>query len=205
MLRPASESGEQENQEDDGRGGGQRPARERGVSQRGTRQKKRDGGEKKRPLHTGRISGYTAAMARSAGGVLVGVLAVVGLLLAATALIVALAVGLPALGLNAYARNPLDFTLRGLSTAAAFYVIGAALLVASTRWIRNRVGPQDARKVLPVGGLIAGVFVVLSIWMDALGYWTNIPILLFFIGGILAPIALGFWLPSGSHAARVRS
>ncbi|TMC66980.1 MAG: hypothetical protein E6J16_00390 [Chloroflexota bacterium] len=144
-------------------------------------------------------------MARSAGGVLVGALAVVGLLLAATALIVALDVGLPALGLNAYGRNPLDFTLRGLSTAAACYVIGAALLVASTRWIRNRVGPQDARKVLPVGGVFAGVFVMLSIWMAALGYWTNIPILLFFIGGILAPIALGLWLPSGSHVDRVRS
>jgi hypothetical protein len=144
-------------------------------------------------------------MARSAGGVLVGVLAVVGLLLAAAGLIVALAVGLPALGLNAYGRNPLDFTLRGLSTAATLYVIGAALLTASTRWMRNRLGPQEARRLLPVGGVFAGVFVVLSIWMAALGYWINIPILLFFIGGILAPIALGVWLPSGSHAARVRS
>jgi hypothetical protein len=144
-------------------------------------------------------------MARSAGGVLVGLLAIVGLLLAAIGLIVALAVGLPALGANAYGRNPLDSTLRGLSTAAAFYVIGAALLAASTRWIRSRLGPQDARRLLPVGGVFGGVFVVLSIWMAAFGYWINIPILLLFIAGILAPVALGVWLPTGNHAARVRS
>jgi hypothetical protein len=144
-------------------------------------------------------------MARSAVGVLVGVLAVGALLLAAAGLLVGLAVGLPALGLNPNGRNPLDFTVRGLSTAATLYVIGAALLAAATRWMRNRQGPQVARRLLPVGGVFAGVFVVLSIWMAALGYWTNIPILLFIIGGILAPVALGVWLPSGSHVARVRS
>jgi hypothetical protein len=144
-------------------------------------------------------------MARSAGGVLVGLLAIAGLLLAATGLIVALAVGLPALGLNDYGRNPFDFTIRGLSIAAALYVIGAALLAASARWIRNRLGPHGARRVLPVGGVFAGAFVVLSLWMATLGYWINIPILLFFIGGILAPVALGVWLPTGSRAARVPS
>jgi hypothetical protein len=144
-------------------------------------------------------------MARSGVGVLVGVLAVAGLLLAAAGLLVGLAVGLPALGLNAYGRNPLDFTVRGLGTAATLYVIGAALLAAATRWIRNRQGSQDARRLLPVGGVFLGVFVVLSIWMAALGYWINIPLLLFFIGGILAPMALAVWRPSGSHVARVRS
>jgi len=144
-------------------------------------------------------------MARSAVGALVGVVAVVGLLLAAAGLLVGLAVGLPALGLNAYGRNPLDFTVRGLSTAATLYVIGSALLAAATRWMRNRQGSEGTRRLLPVGGVFVGVFLVLSLWMGARGYWSNIPILLFFIGGILAPIALGVWLPSGRHVARVRS
>ena len=144
-------------------------------------------------------------MARAAVGALVGVLAIVGLLLAAAGLLVGLAVGLPALGLNAYGRNPLDFTVRGLSTAATLYVIGAALLAAATRWMRNRQGSQDARRLLPAGGVFLGVFVVLSLFMGARGYWIDIPVLLFFIVGVLAPIALGVWLPSGRHVARVRS
>ena len=135
----------------------------------------------------------------------VGVLAVVGLLLAAAGLLVALAVGLPALGLNPYGRNPLDHTLRGLGSAATLYAMGAALLATSTRWMRNRLGPLDARALLPLGGVFAGVFVVLSIWMARLGYWINIPVLLFFLAGILAPIALGLWRPTGSRIARVRS
>ncbi len=144
-------------------------------------------------------------MARAAVGALVSVLAVVGLLLVAAGLLVGLAVGLPALGLNAYGRNPVDFTVRGLSTAATLYVIGAALLAVATRWMRNWQGSQDPRKLLPAGGVFLGVFVVLSLFMGVRGYWIDIPVLLFFIVGILVPIALGVWLPSGRHVARVRS
>jgi len=135
----------------------------------------------------------------------VGVLAVVGLLLAAAGLFVALAVGLPALGLNPYGRNPLDETLRGLGTALTLYAIGAALLASATRWMRNQRGPLGARRLLALGGAFASVFAVLSIWMAVLGYWLNIPLLLFFLTGILAPAALGVWPPSGRQIARVRS
>ena len=119
--------------------------------------------------------------------VAVALLAVLGLLLAAAGLIAALAWGLPALGLNRNGRNPLDDTLRGLSFAVTLYAVGAALLASTIRWIRIRYGP------LNLGALAFAVAMipVLCVWMAVVGYWTNIPLLLFLIVGVYAPIALG--------------
>src|SRR5260370_573926 len=77
------------------------------------------------------------------GRVVVVVLAVVGLLLAAAGLIVALAWGLPALGVNRLGRNPLDETVRALAFAATLYATGAAMLASATRWLRIRYGPLN--------------------------------------------------------------
>jgi multisubunit Na+/H+ antiporter MnhF subunit len=117
----------------------------------------------------------------------------VGLLLATAGLFVALAVGLPALGLNPYGRNPLDETLRALAFAARLYAIGAALLAIAIRWIRDNGGSERVRGFSAVGGLIVVLILVMSVWQAVLGYWTNIPILLVFMIGIFAPIALGGW------------
>lgn len=75
----------------------------------------------------------------------VGVLGVLGLLLVAAGVLVAFAVGLPALGPNPYGRDPFDHTLRGLGTAATLYAVGAALLAIAFRWMRDHAGPLDAR------------------------------------------------------------
>jgi hypothetical protein len=135
----------------------------------------------------------------------VAIVAVVGVLLAGAGLFAALAWGLPALGLNRYGRNPVDETMRGLAGAATLYAVGAALAASATRWIRNHAKPETLRAFAPVGGVFVVLFVVLSIWMAVLGYWTNIPLLLFFMVGIVAPIALG-GLPWGNQLGRrVRS
>jgi hypothetical protein len=137
--------------------------------------------------------------------VVVGVLGVVGLLLAAAGLIMTLAWGLPALGLNPYGRNPLGETVGGLTFAVTLYAVGAGLLVIAIRWIRDHAGPQPARALMPVGGIFVVVFVVMSIFLALRGYWASIPMLLFFMIGILAPMALGA-LPRGTPLdQRVRS
>ena len=137
--------------------------------------------------------------------VAVALLAVVGLLLATAGLFVALAVGLPALGLNPYGRNPLDETLRALASAATLYAIGAALLAIAIRWIRDNGGSERVRGLSAVGGLIVVLILAMSVWQAVLGYWTNIPVLLFFMIGIFAPIALGGWHWGRQLDARARS
>lgn len=52
LLRLPAEPEEQENEEDDRRGGWKWPARERGVTKRGARQEKPDRGEYDAPVHT---------------------------------------------------------------------------------------------------------------------------------------------------------
>jgi len=138
------------------------------------------------------VSGYAAGMARLA----VVVFATVGILLVAAGLFVALAVGLPALGLNPYGRNPLDETLRGLSTAAKLYVVGAALLASALRWIRNHDGGAPALSSFwPVGPVV----VIVYVWMAASRNWLYVPIAPLFAIGLLTPIAVGLW-PRGSQA-----
>jgi len=183
LLRPAPKPGEQENQEDDRRGGGKRSAGERGVTQRRTRQEKRDRGEQKGPLHTRRISGYTAGMARVA----VALLAILGVVLASAGMFVALAVGLPALGLNPYGRNLLDQTLSGLFTATTLYAVGAALLASAVRWMRTHSGPLNLGSFAFAGAIIP----VFALLMVLRGYWTTVPLLLLFVVGLFVPIALG--------------
>jgi hypothetical protein len=146
-------------------------------------------------------SSYTAGMARVA----VLLLGLVGILLTAAGLIAALAWGLPALGLNPNGRNPFGETVQGLTVAATLYAVGAASLAIAIRWIRDHGGPQPVGALVPVGGLFVVLFVVISVWMAARGYWTNIPVLLFFMIGILAPMALGV-LPRGTPLdRRIRS
>jgi hypothetical protein len=119
--------------------------------------------------------------------VAVALLAVLGLLLAVAGLIAALAWGLPALGLNRNGRNPVDETLRGLAFAVTLYAVGAVLLASTIQWFRIRYGPIDLGAFAFAGAMIP----VLCVWMAVLGYWTNIPVLLFLIAGICTPIALG--------------
>jgi hypothetical protein len=119
--------------------------------------------------------------------VAVALLAVLGLLLAGAGLILALAWGLPALGLNRDGRNPLDDTLRGLGFAFTLYTVGAAFVASSTRWFRVRYGPVNLGAFAFAGAMIP----VVGVGMALRGYWSNIPLLLFVIVGIYAPIALG--------------
>ena len=128
-------------------------------------------------------------------------LGVVGLLLAGAGLIAALAWGLPALGLNTNGRNPVDDTVRGLTLAATLYAVGAALLAIAIRWLRDHSANRPAWGFAATGGVFVALLVVMSIWMAVLGYWTNIPVLLFFMIGILAPIVLG-GRPWSSQLAR---
>lgn len=139
---------------------------------------------------------YTDPMARIG----VGVLGVAGLVLIAAGVFVAFAVGLPALGLNPYGRNPFDETLRGLGTAVTLYALGAALLAIAFRWIRDHQGPLDVR-----GFSLAGV-VALGIigWLAVLGNWTGVAMLLTLTIGMIVPIALGGgpWITGLGRRAR---
>jgi hypothetical protein len=137
--------------------------------------------------------------------VVVGVLGVVGLLVAAAGLIMALAWSLPALGLNPYGRNPLGETVQGLTFAVTLYAVGAALVAIAIRWIRDHAAPRPARAFRSVGSVFVVLFVAISILMALRGYWASIPMLFFFTLGILAPVALGA-LPRGTPLHhRVRS
>jgi len=100
----------------------------------------------------------------------VGLLAVVGLLLTGAGLIAALAWG-----------------LGGLTTAGMLYVVGAALLASAIRWMRTHIGPVNPAAFAFVGAIIP----VLGLWLALRGYWTSIPLLLLFVVGLYAPIALG--------------
>ena len=119
--------------------------------------------------------------------VAVTLLAILGILLASAGMFVALAVGLPALGLNPYGRNPPGQTLSGLFTAAALYVVGAALLVTAVRWMRTHSGPLNLGSFAFAGASIP----LLAVWMVLRGYWMTVPLLLLFVVGLFAPIALG--------------
>jgi len=137
------------------------------------------------------VSGYAAGMARLA----VVVFATVGILLVAAGLFVALAVGLPALGLNSYGRNPPDFTVRGFATAATLYVVGAALLASALRWKRNHDGGAPGLSSFwPVGLFV----LIVCVWMAASRNWLYVPIVPLFAIGLLTPIAVGLW-PRGSQ------
>lgn len=117
----------------------------------------------------------------------VTVLAIIGLLVASAGLLLAMAVGLPALGLNRYGRNPVDVTVSVLATATMLYGVGAALLVGTTWWMRTRKAP-NLKGFAYTGALIP----LLLVWAVLRGYWVTIPLVLFFVAGLLAPIAVGF-------------
>src|SRR2546428_6604278 len=105
-----------------------------------------------------RLSSYTAGMVRVA----VALLAILGILLVSAGIMVALAVGLPALGLNPYGRNPLDQTIAGLAIATTLYVVGAALLASAIRWMRTHIRPVNlgafafAGAIIPVARRVDG-------------------------------------------------
>jgi len=119
--------------------------------------------------------------------VAVALLAILGVVLASAGMFVALAVGLPALGLNRYGRNPLDQTLSGLFTATTLYAVGAALLASAVRWMRTHSGPLNLGSFAFAGAIIP----VFALLMVLRGYWTTVPLLLLFVVGLFVPIALG--------------
>jgi len=132
--------------------------------------------------------------------VAVGALAVVGLLLVGAGVLVAFAVGLPALGLNPYGRNPLDETLRGLGTAATLYAVGAALLAIAFRWLRDHRGPLNVWGFSFAGIMSLGLTGLMAILRN----WTGVAMLLILVIGIAVPIALGGgpWTSQLSRRAR---
>ena len=113
-------------------------------------------------------------------------LAVLGILLSAAGMIVAVAVGAPALGLNIYGRNPLAFTLAGLTFAAKLYVPGAAMLWLACNWMRKHRQLRNDQMAL-VGVMI----LVVCVPMALRGYWVGIGLLLVVVVGIGVPIVLG--------------
>lgn len=119
---------------------------------------------------------------------LVLMLALIGLTLAAVGVFIVLAMGIPALGLNPYGRNRMSFTVSGLTTGIMLYLVGAAVLVSATRWMR------DHRHGSPAPAL-AFLAVVLFGWsglMAVRGYWFGIAELGVFAVAILTPLAVGF-------------
>jgi hypothetical protein len=101
---------------------------------------------------------------------------------------VAYAVGIPALGLAAYGRPPFRDTLSGLGTALTLYLVGAALLAAAIRSIRDRRpgSPVTLFAVIGVSILIS------SLWAGLRSDWIGAAVVVVAGIAVLAPIALGF-------------
>jgi len=97
------------------------------------------------------------------------------------------AVGMPALGLNPYGRNPLTMTIIGLVAAATVYLVGAALLTSATRWMSDHGFPARRPMLALVGGMAIGWSAVMAVR----GFWISIAMLLVLVVAILAPMAVG--------------
>jgi hypothetical protein len=118
----------------------------------------------------------------------VAVIAVIGTVLVGVGVFVAYAVGLPALGLAAYGRPPVRETLSGLGTALTLYLVGAALLAAASRSVRDRRPGSPAV-------LFALIGVSTLIWSLLVGLrsdWIGAAVVVVAGIALLAPIALGF-------------
>ena len=128
--------------------------------------------------------------------------AAVGLLLAAAGLFVPLAVGIPALGLNMYGRNPIEFTVTGEGFAAGLYLVGATLTWFATDWTR-RSGRLGRRWVPGALGLTA-VWLITEVPTLLRRDWVWAAGLLFFFAGLILPIALGLrpWEAAPTPAER---
>jgi hypothetical protein len=118
---------------------------------------------------------------------LVVLLAIVGLTLAAVGFFVILAVGIPALGLNPYGRNPMSLTVSGLTAGVTLYLVGAAVLASATRWMRDHPHGSPA----PALAFLAVMLVGWTGLMAVRGYWFSIAELALYIAAIFFPIALG--------------
>jgi hypothetical protein len=119
-----------------------------------------------------------------------GVLASIGLLLMAVGVIAVLAVGLPAVGLNRYGSNPLQFTLGGLTFGCTLYCIGAACSLIGGRRIRERATGQARRSLVAVWALPLAVACGLIAFMATRANWTGILMLSFAAVAIGTPLLL---------------
>jgi len=124
----------------------------------------------------------------------VTLLCIVGLLLAGAGIIAGLAVGIPALGLNPYGRNPIEATVAGLAYAAMLYGLGAVILVGGTRWLSNHPGPVkiklDNSVLVPVGLISIG-------WLGFMatrGDWLGMAPVALTAVLVAAPMVIG-WQP----------
>jgi hypothetical protein len=118
----------------------------------------------------------------------VAVIAVIGTVLIGAGVFVAYAVGIPALRLAAYGRPPFGETLSGLGTALTLYLVGAALLAAAIRSIRDRRPGSPA-------GLLALIAISTLIWSLGAGLrsdWIGAAVVVVAGIAVLAPISLGF-------------
>lgn len=118
--------------------------------------------------------------------VAVALLAVLGLLLSAAGMIAALAVGIPALGLNSRGRNPVAFTLVGLAFAAMLYFPGAGFL-----WVASNLMRKGGWWRIEPFALVAIVLIVSTVPLALRGYWLGIAMLLVTLAGIALPVVLG--------------
>lgn len=116
-------------------------------------------------------------------------LAIAGLVLSALGLFVVIAFALPALGLNTYGHNPLEFTIVAELVGGAIYLTGATMswfawdLIGRHGMLRG----SAAIAVMPVAVLV----IVLAV--DVIhAYWINLVDTLAIVAGVMAPIVAGF-------------
>ena len=126
---------------------------------------------------------------------------VVSILTTSAGSLLAIAFALPALGLNVYGRNPVEFTLVGEAVAATLYLGGAVGTVKAWRLLA-----QDARR--PAGPLVFGVIAagaVASFW-PAINDWEGTLLVLICFAGAFAPLAVGLLsvrlMPAGPRGLR---
>jgi peptidoglycan/LPS O-acetylase OafA/YrhL len=124
-------------------------------------------------------------------------MATVGVLLSGAGLFVAIAIGMPALGLNPHGTNPAQFTVTSELTAAFLYFLGALLSWLAAGQMR-RLG--NVRRLLPAGVVIGVLGLVVEVPTVLQRDWAWAGGLLFFYAGLFLPIALGLrpWEPAPS-------
>lgn len=142
------------------------------------------------------------------------VLSLIGLVSAFVGAFIGLAFALPALGLNRYARSPIEVTVVAEGVAAALYLFGAVLKILGGRLLAQRQPPSAPLLLLLLAPFLVWLLVGLVVPVARNGDWEAVSIELVFFVVLLVPITSGLvsvWMgygrrgESGSGPARRRS
>jgi hypothetical protein len=128
----------------------------------------------------------------------------VGLASAWVGVFIGFAFGMPALGLNRYGRNSVEFTAVGEGFAALFYLFGAILQIRGGRVLGQVRRPKGKVTLLALVPMVCALVVFLVLGARN-GDWEAILVALIFLVFVVAPILAGMlsvWMGFRSPPSR---